>query len=799
MQLIGKGKKSTTVSSILNIIGLTAAFAALYIILVQVWHDLSFNKSIRDHERVYALAVPDDLQAGFSPSLCRPVGEAIVAGTPGIESGCATGGIGFRGQLFVETGESEQNSRMPDLDRAIPVGYSSFSEGVCPTLGIDLIAGSWENMIGGQHYAISESLAQRTGLQVGDTFALRDLSNRGVAAAFRRTVAAIYRDLPKNSFLGTFDLFSNLGEEAIDDAEEWSYTYFVKLAPQASAEAVAEAAEQLILHLSGDADDDDASRFELRLYNLHDAYFDRSFFSSLPQGNKTTSLTLLAVAVLVVLIAFINYVNFFFAQVPIRLRGINTRKIFGCSRSRLVASLVGESVTMVAGALLLGALVVCAFEHSSGAQLISTSIAFGQNIPILLFTVAVALAIAVAASLYPALYLTSFAPAFALKGSMGSVRKGNAFRTTLIGLQFAVSMVLIICAIFVDRQHRFMLDRDMGFDQEQLLTVQVTYTQAGSLRETIESTLCNDPAIREVAWGDGPIVAAGRMTWGRYHNGRHISYECYPVSWNFLQFMGIERVDGRDFVRADELAESGAFIFNETGAQLFELKAGDWLMGHNGPAEVVGICRDFNHSPLSQTIKPFAFYVWGKEMWRPCMQLFIRTEANIDLPALIRRVKEALHEAQPTIPADYFEVRLFDETLHNHYLREERLATLVILFTLLAIIISLMGVFGLVMFETEYRRKEIGIRRVNGATVGEILALFNGRFVRILLVCFLVSVPAAWWIVDRYLENYAYRIPIAAWVFCVALLAVLAVTIGVVTLRSWRAATANPVESVKNE
>ena len=181
------------------------------------------------------------------------------------------------------------------------------------------------------------------------------------------------------------------------------------------------------------------------------------------------------------------------------------------------------------------------------------------------------------------------------------------------------------------------------------------------------------------------------------------------------------------------------------------------------------------------------------------MQLFIRTEAGVDVTALMRRIQTALHDLDPTFAADDFDVQLFDQTLQSQYKKEQNLSKLVTLFTILAIVISLMGVFGLVMFETEHRRKDIGIRRVHGATVQQILAMFNSRFVKIVLVCFVIAVPVSIVIMRRYLEGFAYQVPLYIWVFALAIIAVLGITVLVVTLRSLRAATMNPVKSLRTE
>ncbi|MBQ3738788.1 MAG: ABC transporter permease [Bacteroidales bacterium] len=804
MARIYKKGKTSLVSSILNILGLTAAFAALYIILVQVHHDLTYNKGLKDSDRIYCMMVGDQFaDYGASSWICRPIAEAVIAASPDVEAGgCAYIGKNCpTADIFLED------------DRQMQVRIGAFSDGGKDVFGLELVAGNWDDWINGITYAVSESTAQRLGVQVGDVAKLRTKTWRGVGLEDAQIVA-IYKDMPANSDAASFDMCYNIGKQGLDKWSEWSYNYFVKLREGADPVAFDEAAKPAMKDANMRANgidptslseeelaqwEESVGNIKLHLMKLTDTYFAKNINAPGKTGNRTTTMTLLAIAIVVVVIAFINYINFFFAMVPIRLRNINTRKILGSSRFSLVMSFVGESVTMVVIALALAVAVVTLFRQSTLAALIDTPLHFGQNWGIAALTVGSGLLVSVAASLYPALFATSFNPAFALKGTLGTTQKGKAFRIGLIGLQFTVSIALIICAIFVHEQRQFMLNRDMGFDREQLLTVMTT-PKIGFDRETAENLLKADAAIKDVAWGDGPFVLDERMGWNRDFKGGKVHWQCYPVSWNFLDFMGMEMADGRKFTPADEQSENGVYILNETAQKMYDITVGDQIQGHtDGLAEVAGICKDFNYSALRNEIGPFALYVFGKRPWRPCMQLFVRTEAGVDIPEVMKRIQNTLNELDPSIAAADFDVQLFDETLQNQYKKEQNLSKLITLFTILAIVISLMGVFGLVMFETEHRRKEIGIRRVHGATVGQILSMFNSRFVKIVLVCFVIAVPVSIVIMRRYLEGFAYQVPLHVWVFALALLAVLAVTIAVVTLRSLRAATVNPVKSLRNE
>ena len=786
-RLFKKGKTALA-SSVLNILGLTAAFAALYIILVQVHHDLTYNKALKDSDRIYVLTKKDINQSEYTSYLCRPMGEYVLNASPDIEVGGCGRIEGVPAKIRVSDDQSPVSGSQVALNK-----------GAREVFGFELVAGNWDDLTG-EALAVSESMAKRLGIQVGDI-----VKNLAETKWTETTIVAIYKDMPKHSDLSSFDIVSDMPDVWLDEWKAFSFFYFLKLRKGADPAAITEMAKpvckQFFSEMNGgiEATDDDV-KFGLYPVRLTDMYFDcNSYYAPGKTGNKTTTMTLLIIAIFVVFIAFINYINFFFAMVPLRLKSVNTRKILGSSRFQLVMSSVGESITMVAIALALSVVVVVLFKQSTLAPLIETSLDFSQNWSVVALTAGLALLISVVASIYPALFATSFNPAFALKGTLGTTQKGKAFRIGLIGLQFTVSIILIICAIFIHEQRQYMLNHDMGFNQECLLQSRVSWNLATN-REAVENRLKADAAIKDIAWGSGSFIKDTRMSWGRKVRGEDAGWQVYPVSWNFLRFMGIDIVEGRDFTEADEQS-TGTYIFNEFARDYYKITLDDQIGGHDDQiAEIAGFCKDFNFCALRNGMGPFAFYVYGKDPWNLCNMLFIRTEPGVDIPALKERISKTLENLDPDLADGVdIEVTPFSQALENQYKKEQNLSKLVNLFTVLAIVISLMGVFGLVMFETEHRRKEIGIRRVHGATVQQILAMFNSRFVKIVLVCFVIAVPVSIVIMRRYLEGFAYQVPLYVWVFALALLAVLAITITVVTLRSLRAATVNPVKSLRSE
>lgn len=785
------GGRSSAVSTVLNVVGMAMAFAAMYIIMVQVNYDLGYNKGFKDSERIFAIGLPDWYTPGnWMSSISRPIGETVTGeGLPFVECG---------GTVSIGMGSIQDFYREKDHSGKIPMNVIEVSSGALETFSFEAVEGSLESLETGDMAAISQSKSKELGLKVGDVF----YSN-----SRQLGIVAVFRDFPKNSDFYGIDIIRNIGERDIENTSEWSYPYFVKLhsaedkeeyEKQAFAKVLEFAAGGSIEELTEEELEELRSRIEIKAFCIEDTYFERSFGSPGMQGNSTTTYTLLAIAILVIVIAFINFINFFFALVPVRMKSVNTKKILGASRGRLAGGFVGESVVMVAVALAIAAGCVKLFCGSSLASLLPCDASVSQNVTVAVCVAVSALAIAALSSLYPALYITSFSPAFALKGSFYSASKGKYFRYGLIGFQFTVSICLIICACFVSMQREYMLGHDMGFDRSCLLETTTTAKIAG-MTESVSSKLKENPSIKDVTWANGSIVSPGRMGWGREFKGERINFECYPVTWNFLRVMGIDIVEGRDFEESDELCENGVFVFNEAAKDKFGLTLEDRINGHNGETEIAGFCRNFNFKGLSSSIEPFALYIFGKYNWKINNTLYVRTTENADMSSVIGSVKDVLYEMDPSIAKDEVDVRFFDSRLDSIYRTEKRLSQIILLFTILAIAISLMGVFGLVMFEAEYRQKEIGIRRVNGATVGDILKMFNLRFIKIVLVCFVIAMPVSWLISDTYLKGFAYRMDMHWWVFAIALGSVLAVTAVVVTARCFSAAIANPVKSLKSE
>ena len=795
------------ISSLLNVIGLTLAFTAFYVIMTQVWWELGYNRSLYEADRIYLVENEDWYEPGkWSSWLNRPVPERVIASTAGVEvGGCMWGGFGS-GTCWT--------SNEPSF------GYNKFSAS-CGSVSLPFLdVFAFRSVEGDVHdlgkpksVIVSREAAERMRVGVGSLIWV-DTDEPQPDGAME--VVAVFEDFPDNSLLGECEVVKNLGETNLYTTSEWSFNYFVKFRPGADPDEFArqwtnvnqemqcEAAEKRAA--AGDAadDDDESGIYGVRLSPVSELYFESDSQAPCRQGSVVTTYTLLGIAVLVIVLAFINFVNFFFALVPVRIRTVNTFKVFGAPASSLRFNFVFEAFGLVLIALLAAWYVSFALQGTEFASYISASLALSQNLEVVGLVAVVAFVMALAASLYPAWYITSFAPALVVKGSFGGTRSGRRLRTLLLGVQFFISIGLIIATSFIRLQHDYMMHYDMGFDKENLLAVRLSERGAASY-DALRQKLLSDPQVKDVTGATSRLVSVGRMGWGREFKGRQIAFQSYVVQPDFLRVMGIPITDGRDFLESDFDKELGTMIFNEAARREFEMQVGDRINGFVSPDEqIVGFCADFNFKPLQYGVSPFCFYLLPKKIqqenyWHLPHVVYVRMTPGADIAAVTAHIRRCIAEVDPrTEPGDIV-VRVFDEELGLEYDNERKLTAIVGLFALLAVVIALMGVFGLVLFETQHRRREIAVRRVMGASRGEILAMFNRRYVMLVAVCFVLAVPVSIWAVRHWLAGFAYAVPLYWWVFALALAGVLAVTALTVTVRSWHAVNENPAESVKSE
>ena len=795
-----------TTSSVLNIVGMAVAFAAVYLIAVQVKFDLSYNRVIKNSERIYRLEHPSWSEDGtWTYSWNRRIPTEMCDVCPEIESAGAINVLGnpqYQDEYSVRRNSSIENF-------TISIGSAELS--ALAVFPFEFIAGGIdEEFKANQGMIISESVAKRCNLNVGD----RINYGRGAISQAQLVISGIYKDFPKPSTMSNSEGYIIMPEAKPEDEPNWGIPHYVLLREGASPK---EAEQRMVEYLKNDCEKRGFSEEEYkqqlalitpRLTPIADLYFADDTEPEWMHGSRTTTYTLIAIAVLILVISFINFVNFFFALIPSRIRAVNNYKIFGAPTAKLRLNFLVETIGLILVSLFGAAIIVVLFADTPLKEYISTSVAINENWSLAGVMALCVVLLGVVVSLYPAWYITKFSPAFVIKGDFSASKSGRILRYTLVGVQYTISIALIICSLFVYRQHQYMLTKEMGFDKENLLVATLPYEAVNgqwsqvldyTKRDALLDRLKQNPQIKDIAMSRGSITNPV-MSWTRQISlNESQAFTVHVVSHNFLQVMGIDIVEGRDFMPSDELTETGALIFNETAAKEFELTAESSIEGHIGGEKtpVVGICKDFNFQSAHYDVRPFTFLIYGKYGFDLPRVAYIRTVAGANIADVRKYIENTVLEMSPNSDPEKIKVQFFSDELEFVYQREDKLSTLITLFSFLSIVISIIGVFGLVLFETQYRRREIGIRRVHGASVGGILRMFNRKYLYIVAACSAVAIPVSYYIISRWMEQYVYRVEMSWWVYALAVGVILLITIVTVSLRSWSAANENPMESIQ--
>lgn len=775
--------RKTGVSTLINILGMSIAFATAILLMVQVrWH-ATYNKGFEGHEKVFLLEQKLIGDSEWAANISRPLIGLLPDASSNISSVATTWNLS--GYVFHPESDSESS---------VAIDVMAADSAIFSVYPFKWVEGSAKEFCAADAAVLSESVAKTL---FGEESAVGKVLLDGYGG--RKRIVGVVKDARRNGSFN-YGMVSNIGDECIDDGAEWSFTALLQLNDPSAAGETEAGIEDVFTPLLGvDATEDAVQELRdcVRLSNLHDAHFERDLEAA--TASRPVVISLAAIAILLIIIAVINFINFAFAEIPFRIKSINVRKVFGESRFSLICSqlLHAALLALIAFALALG--IVQFVSGTSIASHISGSLALGDNIGLLAVLLAVAVFSAVVAGLAPALYSTSQPAALVLKGSYSTSVKGRLFRNCLVSLQFVLSFVFIVSALFVRVQLRYMQDSDMGFERENVLQVFIGGA-AGHRKDALSDKLQQNSSIVDVTFADNLLVS-NKMSWGREGtDGSQILMDVLPVSDNFVDFFGIDIVEGRDFQPSDNESENGCFIANESFMQAFPgFHVGSLLYGHRAECEIIGVAKDFNFKPLQHSISPFVLYNWGKYPWRSFSVMYVKLAAGVKLSDVDKYIRSTVCEFDPAFEPDRINVRYMDEWIQLMYTEEQALGKLISIASIVALLIALIGIIGLIFFETRFIRKEIAIRRVNGATVGDILSMIGKKYMLLVLISFAVASPIAWWVMSMWRSGFASQAPIPLWIFLVALVLVAAVTLLTMILQSWRAANANPVDSLKNE
>ena len=771
-------------ASVLNVLGLSIAFVAFMLIMMQVNYDYTFDCSHRNADAIFRVDIVHGSK-GSQAIICRPFARAFTESSPHIKGGCLLNAWVGSPFFYVE----QNGQRTGYRENAWEV-----TPGLLDVIHFDMLEGTAQALDEPGSVILPESMAKK--IFGNETAVGKQLIAPNVEMN-AQIIKGVYKDFPRNSALQNVIYVAMNPKENYDNWGNWNYFFFVRLDDPANKENVLDNfksnfnAKEVF---GNEFEWGGEESFDLRLTSLPDVHFLNNVdFDSMPKASRQTLLVLFSIAFVIIIIAGINFTNFSTALTPMRIKSINTQKVLGSSDRMLRGSLLVEAVGVSTFAYLLSLLFLYVIPKTPVASLVDADISFGAQPMIIAGT---AVIVGVLAGLYPSYYVTSFPPALVLKGSFGLSLAGRRMRSVLVGIQFVASFILIIGSLFMYLQNRYMQNAPLGYDKEEMIIVHLN-NKINKDRDAFTNQLKSFSGVEDVTYSQFLLSSQDQyMGWGRDYNGKNINFQCLPVSSSFLKVMGIEVKEGRDFRPEDDQKETGCYIFNEKAKAQLELKLNEQIDGD----EIIGFIPDIKFASFRQEVTPMAFYLWGKYQWGQegnyYNAAYVKFKAGSDLRAGMEHVRESLKKFDSEYP---FVIRFYDEVLQHTYEKELKIGSLITLFSLVAIFISIVGVFGLVVFESEYKRKEIAVRKVLGSTTGEVLYMFNVSYFWILLICFVLGAPVAWYGVHRWLENFAYRTPMYWWVLPLAFLAIGMITFLTVTYQNWHVANENPVKNIKSE
>ena len=785
--------------ALMNVAGLAIGLAACILISLYILDELSFDRMHEDADRIYRVVEERTSADGGTQHFVYtmgPLGPELVSSVGAVEQSVRAISRTYTGRQVVQRG-----------DVRLYVGTQLFTEPAFFDLfDFPFVAGSREGALDEPLEVVLTEEAALTYFgqedPIGQTLAVERLGDVTVRGVVR---------LPSNThvdyslFYSMATLMSNEGWSSW--AADWSssgFMTYLRLAPGADAERVEQEMARLV---SSRADDETQKTRRPYLQALTDIHLGSShieFDENRAPGRPAYLYIFGAVAVFLVLIAAINYMNLTTARSMRRAREIGLRKVVGAYRRQLAAQFLVESllttVIAVAAALALVRLALPAFSSLADKQL-------SLGMPHLLGALALALLVGLISGSYPAFYLSRFRPALILKGSGGGKPGGAMLRQGLVVTQVVMSIVLIIATMVVHNQLEYIQSKRLGFEEDQLVVVDINDRRARSAFETVKEEMASVPGVVSVSvsnnvpgdWKGIPqIDVAGAAEQAL------ITASFLGVDEDFLDTYQIELVEGRAF-GSDFATDSTSVLLNETAARRLGLGVGDRIRIPledtvteeplpDLEAEVIGMVRDFHLVSLHQPIGPLVLGFRSNPL--DVIDYFTVRISGADPLATIEGLRAVGERFDPDHP---FEHNFLGQRLMDFYVSELRVRKIFGLAAALSVLIACLGLFGLAAFTAEQRTKEIGIRKVVGASVADIVALLNRDFAKLVLIALVFAAPLGYWVMNWWLQDFAYRTDLGAWTFAAAGLLAFGLAFLTVSYHSVKAATNDPVKSLRYE
>ncbi len=566
----------------------------------------------------------------------------------------------------------------------------------------------------------------------------------------------------------------------------------------------------------------DGKKWQLHLQPLREVYLSNDPEAHLfgPNGNPQFVKIFSAIGILILFLCCINFMNLSTARSSKRAKEVGIRKVLGSERKRLIKQFILESTLFVAlstvFAIILVQFLLGGFNAIADKEL-SLLPVLGNPIFVILL-LSFVLLLGLFSGSYPAFYLSAFKPIETLKGKVTSVFKGKNLRNGLVVFQFTISIALIICAFFVQKQLSYTSNLDLGLLKDNVLQIH-NVEQLGDKVETLKEKLKTNPAFTNVglSFGIPPNVTSGDKYRAFGPENPALHFEDVRTEGDFLDLLGLEFLAGRNF---DPLRENDKYgvVLNEEAVKILgwgtketfatDSPIGKYVAMTNESAdkmEVLGVVKNFNFSSTKKEIGPLVIlhqdndWVWNYGRGRTFLAARFddkSVKTSGELQSLIDAIQEEIAVMDPSV---LFEYSFLDQEFDATFKSEQRMAVILNIFTILALVIACLGLFGLAAFSAEQRVKELGIRKVLGAKVSELAMLFSSEFTKLILIAIVLASPVAYFLVQEWLENFAYKTPIEFWVFGIAALSAVIITIATVSFQTMKIAMSNPINSLRVE
>ncbi len=798
--------------SIINVLGLSIGISAALVIFLIVYYEFSYDKLQPDNNRIYRVVLDAKFNGteGHSTGLPAPLGTAMQNEVTGIEQTVPV--FQFQGDANAKVGIVKEGTDKPVIFKSQP-NIIFTNPQYFYILPYQWMAGSPKASL---QDPFSVVLTETRAKQYFPSLPATDIIGKQITYNddLRVTVSGIVKDLNENSSFTAIEFISlatiaktNLQDKFMmtvwNDWMAYSQLY-VKLSKGSTVAKTEAQLKTLLNKYNKDANKDVNNSMAFHLQPLSDVHFN-SNYPGVGQrlAHKPTLYGLLAIAAFLLLLGCINFINLTTAKAAQRAKEIGIRKTMGSSRRQLVFQFLGETffITIIA-TLISVALVPSLLNMFAG--FIPQGVHFDplHQPSIFLFLFLLAITVSFLSGLYPALILSGYKPVAVLKGqafaNSGETRHAWV-RKTLTVSQFVIAQFFIIATMMVSKQINYSLNADMGFRKDAIITFTTPRDKVASHTQQLLNSINAIPEVELASTGFFSPADAGVAFTNISYAGKEDLKANIQIRWgdsNYLHVYQIKLLAGRNVGPSDTMKE---LIINSKYAKILDFQKpedaiGKYLSFNGKKMPVVGVMQDFHDQSMRAPISPVVFA--GNKGSTFHIRLKANTAEGKAWKNAIRKIQKNYKQMYPEADFDY---RFFDETIAKFYENEQHTASLLKWATGLAILISCLGLLGLVMFTINTRTKEIGVRKILGASVANIISVLSADFMRLVFIAFVIAAPLAWWVMYKWLEDFAYRTSLSWWVFMLSGAMMLFIALITLSVQTIKAAIANPVKSLRTE